>query len=198
MASRVSRYLLGRYYRSKGRPTDALNVLKPALDNFPDDYRLFIEYALAMLEDGESYAQAIAVLRLANITGMRDARYIATLGGMLFMSGAYTEARTVFSATTERNFSFDEETRPLFWAMDSRAPIRPLRLLGTVADVKPGYAFIDSGDRPAFFHHGTKAGDLVLRPGLKVEFSPAFSARGPNAQRVAASKDDTIQQTILA
>ena len=197
-ASRSARYLLGRYYRSKGRPKDALTVLKPALDNFPEDYRLFVEYANAMLEDGEPFGKAAAVLQLASLTGMRDARYIANLGGMLFMSGDYSESERIFATTADRHFSFAEATRPHFIPRESGHPRRPLRLAGKVAAVKPGYTFIDSGSMPSFFHFGTKAGGEVLRPGLEVTFEPGFSARGRIAQGVQITTVAAEQKALFS
>jgi tetratricopeptide (TPR) repeat protein len=197
-ASRSARYLLGRYYRSKGRPSEALSVLKPALDNFPDDYRLFIEYANAMLEDGETFGRAAAVLQLASLTGMRDARYVANLGGMLFMSGDYTESERIFAATADRSFSFAEATRSHFVPSDPENRKRPMRLVGKVAAVKPGYTFIDSGSMPSFFHYGTKAGGVVLREGLDVSFEPAFSARGRMAQGVIVATALVKQKRLFS
>jgi tetratricopeptide (TPR) repeat protein len=196
-SSRDSRYMLARFYRAKGRAKEALTILKPAIDNFPDDYRLFIEYALSMVSDGTPYSHAVAVLRLASLTGMRDPRYVATLGGMLFMAGAYTEAEAVSASASERAFSFADATRAFFVPRAPGSGER-LRLSGKVTDVKPGYAFIDTVDKPGFFHHGTRAGDLVLKPGVQVYFEPAFSARGPVAQHVTASSERAIQQSILA
>jgi hypothetical protein len=50
--------------------------------------------------------------------------------------------------------------------------------------VKTGYAFIDVPGYASFFCPGSKFGRLVIRPHLKVQFEPAFTARGAIADKV--------------
>ena len=45
-----------------------------------------------MEELGEPYSKPIALLKLSTLYGLSDPRFIATLGGMLFLDGEFTEA----------------------------------------------------------------------------------------------------------
>jgi hypothetical protein len=59
-----------------------------------------------------------------------------------------------------------------------------LKLSGTVTALKVGYAFIDTPGYESFFCHASNFGGLLMRPGMKVRFEPAFSARGAVVTRI--------------
>jgi predicted Zn-dependent protease len=182
--STVAKYLLGRAYRRSGDPANAIKVLKPLIETQPDEFRACVEYASAMRELGEPYAKCIAVLKLSTLYGLGDPRFVATLAGMQFMNGDFSAAKEVFTESYKREFPGPEATRIQFRPRDPDAPGEPLRLIGEVVAVKTGYAFIDVPGYPSFFCPGSKFGRLVMRPRLKVQFQPAFTARGAIADRV--------------
>ncbi|TMG72639.1 MAG: tetratricopeptide repeat protein, partial [Betaproteobacteria bacterium] len=78
----IARYLLGRTYRLEGKPDKAISILEPVVKNHPDEFRAFIEYALALIAMGKPIAEAVAILNVSTTYGLSDARFIATLGGM--------------------------------------------------------------------------------------------------------------------
>ena len=184
----VAKYLLGRAYREAGEPMKALQVLKPVIEAHTDEFRVSVEYARAMEATGESYAKCIAVLRLSTLYGLSDPRFIATLGGMLFMNNEFSPAKEMFAQTFRREFPAFEASRIQFRPRDLANPTAPLRLVGRVAAVKTGYAFIDVPGYPSFFCPGSKFGRLVMREGLPVEFEPVFSAKGPAADNIVVFK----------
>ena len=141
---------------------------------------------MALVEVGESYSKATAILQLSTLYGFGDPRFIATLGGMLFIDGKFSESDTVFSEAQKREFPSPELNKVQFRPRDRTDPTRVLRMTGRIAVVKPGFAFIESHEFPKFFCPGSNFGRLPIRVGLQVSFEPGFSARGPIAERLAA------------
>ncbi|MFH0878734.1 MAG: hypothetical protein V2A34_03390, partial [Lentisphaerota bacterium] len=127
------------------------------------------------------YREAIAVLNLATPLGFRDARFIATLGGMYFMDGSFTEAQDIFAKHHARTFSVQEIENPSFRPRDPKDTRKYLFLKGNVVSVKTGYSFIQTEDYPNFFCPASKYEGLILRKGMGIVFQPAFSAKGPVA-----------------
>ena len=182
-ASTIPKYLLGRAYRKLGKLDDAIRVLKPLVESNPDEFRACVELAAIMNDMGQPYANSIAVLKLGTLYGLSDPRFIGVLGGMLFMNGDFTEARGIFAEARKREFPAHEQSQIQFRPKHS-ATKSPLTLKGQIGAVKVGYAFIDTPGYPSFFCPGSKFGRLVMRQGMTVEFDPAFSARGPIADRI--------------
>jgi len=180
----VAKYLLGRAYRNSGEPLKAITILKPIIEANTEEFRVCVEYARAMLAVGEPYSKCIAVLKLSTLYGLSDPRFVATLGGMLFMNGEFSAATEVFAQAYRREFPGSEASRIQFRATDPDMATAPLRLVGTVASVKAGYAFIDVPGYPSFFCPGSKFGRLVMKGGLKVRFEPAFTAKGALADNI--------------
>jgi tetratricopeptide (TPR) repeat protein len=58
----VARYVLGRTYRSNGQVKEAINILEPIIKSNTDEFRAFIEYALALLDNNEPYKTASSIL----------------------------------------------------------------------------------------------------------------------------------------
>ena len=52
VTSVIARYLLGRAYRQRKEPGLSLAILEPVIKSNTDEFRAFIEYALALLEQG--------------------------------------------------------------------------------------------------------------------------------------------------
>ncbi len=179
----IARYLLGRRYRQESRPKDAVEVLEQVIKSYHDEYRSFIEYALALIDLGRSYGEAIAVLRLSSRFGLGDPKYIATFGGMLFMNQQFTESDKVFAETQKRQFSV-EELRSVQFRPKQASTSDPVRLRGIVKISKAGYSLIDSqGLRPVLCP-ASKYNGIVLRPSMEVIFELAFTAKGALADRL--------------
>jgi len=180
-SSIVGRYLLGRTYRKGNMSQKALEVLKPIIEKHHEEFRAFVEYAISMLNIGRPYAEAIAVLRLSNLYGLSDPRYIATLGGMLFLNKEFPDAESVFNETNKHHFTADELNKIQFCSPDPSDSERPLVFEGTVISLKAGYAWIHSEGYPSFFCPSSKYGGVNIQLNLRVKFKPCFSARGPLA-----------------
>jgi tetratricopeptide (TPR) repeat protein len=182
----IARYLLGRAYRKSGMPEKAVGVLEPLLKDHPDEFRACVEYARVIMDLGQPYAKAIAVLRLGTTYGLGDPRFVATLGGMLFMNGEFTEAAKIFEESSKQGFPPNEANRIQLRLRDQGDPQFPLRLRGKVTKVRLNRAIIQSSDYPAFPCPGSRWGGLNMRVGMEISFEPAFSARGPLADRPRA------------
>jgi tetratricopeptide (TPR) repeat protein len=179
----IARYVLGRVYLQRNEPQKTIEVIKPAVISEPDEYRACIVYALALLGTGESYSTAISTIRIGSLYGFRDPRYIAVLGGMLFMNSQFSDAQEVFAECARRNFSNVESNKVYFRPRGSDR-VKPLRLKGRVAAVRPGYCFIENKDYPRFFCPASRLGKLMLQVGEEVTFTPVFSAKGAGADTI--------------
>jgi tetratricopeptide (TPR) repeat protein len=183
----VARYILARAYRRQHLPESAIQILQPVVkEQAVDEFRSCIEYALALYDMGRSLPECIAVLKLGSLYGMADPRFIATLGGMLYLNREFTEAKNVFSHSSRQDFTTVEATAPKFRPTQPGSDER-LRFRGTVRIVRAGFAIIETPDYPDFFCRSSKYGQLVLRRNLEVEFQPAFSARQALAEKPQAT-----------
>lgn len=179
----IARQLLGRVYFEAERFEEAKEVLRPLIEAGTDEYRSVLLYARVLYASGASPGECVAVLNLGELYGMRDSRFVAFYGGMLFLSGEFAQAKAVFEKGRRRGFSASEadrvELRPLNAAGD------PLLLVGKVVSVRPGYCFVRSEQYPDdWFVPGFRLGALDAREGLEVRFSPGFTARGPIATQI--------------
>jgi len=177
----VPRYLLGRAYRKRGEWQAAIDVLDPIVKNYPDEFRSFLEYALALIDLGKSLGEGIAVLKLSTLYGLSDPRFIATLGGLLFLNRDFTEADEVFKRANLSELPWSELTAARFHPSAPGDPGQPLRLQGKVVDVRAGYALIDTAEYPRLLCPASKFSGVVMERGLILDFQLAFSARGPVA-----------------
>jgi hypothetical protein len=180
----IARYMLGRELRRRGQPEDAVDVLRPVLEDHPQEVLPALQYALALDDLQRPYAESIAVLRLASLYGGRVARYVATLGGMLFLNGDFTDANELFSEAENRDFTYDERSRVEYVARERGTSRSPLRLVGAVVSVRAGYAFLRSHGYPDVFFPRSRLGDQALRPGMPVTFELGFTVRGAVAREV--------------
>jgi tetratricopeptide (TPR) repeat protein len=180
----VGRYLLGRAYRTSGIPQKSKEILEPVITNHPYEFRSFVEYARAMLDLGEPPLNVIPVLNISTLYGLNDPRFIALLGGLLFMSGQYSKALTVFEESYKKEIPADEASVIQFRPNDPVDKAKPLKLKGKVVAVKAGYAFIEVPGYPRFYCPGSKFGGIILTQGLEVRFEPAFTARGAIADKL--------------
>lgn len=182
----VARYILGKSYRTGGQHAKALDILRPIILSKHDEFRSFIEYSLALLESGATYAECAATLRLSSLHGLGDSRYVATLGGMHFMDSQFTQASDVFEESLRRQFPFSEANRVHFRPTKSSAGHLVDRFQGVFyRQSDRTYGYISSPGYPRFHVYATVIASLGLTAGTKVSFTPAFSARGPVAERIS-------------
>ena len=132
----IGRYLLGRAYRKDKRYQDAKDVLDPVIKNHQDEFRAFVEYALAILYLNKDYKESIAVLNLSTLYGLSDPRFIATLGGMTFMNLSFTDANIIFDESSKNSFIWDELHSVQFRPPNFSDMNDFLRLKGKVTTVK--------------------------------------------------------------
>lgn len=178
-----TRYILAKVYRAAGNAEKAVEVLEPVLKDNPDEFRLCIEYALAFDDLGRPYSEAIAILNFGSLYGLRDPRFIATFGGMLFINGELSEASRIFTETIKRDISFADSVAIHYRPKDKTDPHRFVELVGRVVLVKAGYAFIEVPGFSRFLCPSSKQRNIVLQPKMEVRFKPAFTARGAIADR---------------
>lgn len=174
----VPRYLLGRAYRKMNEFTKAMEVLRPVIQHDFEEFRCFVEYALSQIYAGQSYSEAISVLSQSRTYGLRDPRYIATLGGMCFMNRKNDEANSIFRETDRRNFSPQDKNTIQFQPPNPNDLSLPLRIVGTVSSVQGRYCFIQPQDYAAFFCPGSKYNGISMKVGLRLSFEPSFTAKG--------------------
>ncbi len=174
----VPRYLLGRSYRRSGRIKDAIDILFPVIRDHPNEFRSFVEYGIAIAQLHKSYNEAIAILKISTLYGYSDPRFIATLGGMLFMSSNFTEAKTVFDEALKREFSSIELNTIEFHPLDFNDASIPVRMKGRVILLRAGYAIVESEGFPPFLCPGSKFNGLLMNKNMHISFEPAFSAKG--------------------
>jgi tetratricopeptide (TPR) repeat protein len=180
---RVARYLLARELSEQGLHEDVLSVVKPVLATLEGrDYRLALVYAVSSHKAGRPWSEAVGALKLVGQAGLKDPRFAATLGGMLFMAGDIEGAEEAFDRDRRRGYRGDEYDVPHFEPEEGG---KPVRLRGRVEALKPGFAFLRSKGLPGdFFLPRFRVPGVHLVEGLEVEFSPAFSVRGPGATDV--------------
>ncbi len=174
----IARYLLGRAYRISGRFNESLSILKPVIQNHHEEFRCFVEYALALSIIQESYKEAIAILQQSTLYGLSDPRFIATLGGMLIMMGQVSEGEKVFGEAFRQNFEGDEMNKIQFRPWKHSNYPDTMRLEGRVIVRKAGYALVESDGFPPFITPGSRFGRLSMDLKQKISFEPAFCARG--------------------
>jgi tetratricopeptide (TPR) repeat protein len=174
----IARYLLGRAYRVSQNYKKAIEVLEPVVKNHHEEFRCFVEYALSLSITQKNYDEAIATLRLSRLYGLSDPRYIATLGGMLIMSGKISDGQDIFQESLKQNFNSDELHKIQFRPWNFSNPNKELRLNGTVIVRKAGYALVESEGYPPFLTPGFRFDGVAMEQGQNVSFTPAFCAKG--------------------
>ncbi|MBI5579219.1 MAG: SIR2 family protein [Deltaproteobacteria bacterium] len=183
----TARYLLGRAFRKNGNYNKAADILEPLVLKHPEHYRSYVEYSLCLFQIGKNYKECIAILQQSTLYGFYDPRFIATLGGMLFMDCSFSTAEQVFSEYSKRNFTAEEANTIQYRACDPTNRRTPLRVEGRVVNVKAGFSWIESTGYPkAFFCPGSKYKGLLMEKGLKVTFQVAFNAKGAIADDPAS------------
>lgn len=180
--STIARYLLGRLYRVSGEFPLALSTLEPVIKTHQDEFRAFIEYALALLDTGRPLREAIAIMRISTTLGLSDPRFISTFGGMLFLNGEFEEATKVFQESAKREFPA-EELHTVHYRPKNPTTNGSYVFEGQVVVVRPRYSLIEVEGYPRFLCHASKYRGKQLTAGIGVRFTVEFSARGAMADR---------------
>jgi len=179
--TKIARYLLGRSYRHNGEYKKAVDVLYPVIQKNFDQFRYYIEYSVCLSIIKKEFKEAIGVLNLSRVHGLSNARYIATLGGMLLLDGQNDPANQVFEESKKHNFPATELYAVQYQPINFDDPNEFLRMSGKVIVVRAGFSVIESSNLPSLICPGSKWNGVRMEPGLRVTFEPAFSARGPLA-----------------
>lgn len=178
----LSRYLLGRTYRRKGKYQDALDVLTPAFKSNTDNFRIALECGECYLGLGKTYSEAIALLNIASLHGMKDPRFIAMLSGLYYLNEQYSEADKILSEATKQSFSYEERRTAYFKPPSKQNADIPFSVSGRATRVGKGLAWIEVTGRPRNLPcPGSKWGSMVLLPDMPVECELVFNAEGPLA-----------------
>lgn len=177
----VARYLLARKYRSDGDAARAIKVLEPVIQGYPDEFRSYREYALALLQTGESLLKCVNTLRLSSLYGMSDPRYLATLAGLYFLNRQFGEADNIFGEGLRKELPARDlqivRFRPSLEGFENR-------FIGTVGQVRVGFSLIDVTGFPRIFCPASKYGGVILRTGMRVQFDLVFSAKSAVAENL--------------
>ena len=172
----VARYLLARAYRFDGRPMDAVAVLDPVVKSDSDEFRALSEYALALLDLGEPFGKAAAILKLGTLFGLGDPRFITTYGGILFLAGEFSEAQQVFDRSKDRSLPANELYQVYYRPKDTGNRSEPYTLDGDVVTVRPGFSMIQVAGYPQFTCQSSKYRGTLMRRGLRVRFEVGFKS----------------------
>lgn len=178
-SSPVARYLLAKIRIDQGKADEAIDILKALVMANPKNVRFALLYAGALLLAGKPYVEAIAILWLANISGLRDARYVVTLIGLFFLNKQFSEAKRIIDSASSGTFLAEEKSRVTF------RPVPPVELHGVISSVKGHYAFVSVPGYPEIYCSYTKIGNTILTKGHKVRFRLAFSLRGAFADGIS-------------
>lgn len=173
----IARYLLAKAYNFFEQYDKSMPLLAELTKEHPDEYRPSIEYGLTILKAGGSLASAIAVLEQSTLYGYSDPKFVATLGGLLFLNKEFSKADTVFSESIKREFPY---ARSVFFDPARNAGL-DLEYEATVKYVGDRYSYIFIPGFPDVFCPSSKYHGLVLCRGMKLKMSLVFTPLKPIA-----------------
>ncbi len=174
----IARYLLGRTYRKQRQYNKAIEILYPTIQDHPEEFRSFVEFSLCKYFYKNSYQECIQILQQSTLYGYSDPRFIAHLGGFLFMNNEYTESGKVFDESNKRSFTAKERNEVQLYARDDDRK-KYLFLTGNVVVVKAGYSLIQNPQFPRpFLCPGSKHKNLLMKKDMDIIFALGFSAKG--------------------
>ena len=180
----VARYLLGRTYRHSGEADKALSILEPLVKGNPEEFRAFVEYALALVATGRPLAEAVAIMNIATTYGLSDARFVATLGGLQYMTGDFSSSEKTFNESIRREFPY-AEAAAIHFRPSSINLAQSLKLQGKIYFVRPNFLVVEAEGYPRIVGYASKVGGTPLRAGMRVHFEVDFSARSAIATKLA-------------
>lgn len=173
----IARYLLARAYNMNNQFEKGIPLLAELTKEYPDEYRPSIEYSMAILKTGGNLNSAIAVLEQSTLFGYSDARFVATLGGLLFLNKEFTKADLVFSETIKREFP---NARVVLFDPKKRADIN-IEYEAIVKYVGDRHAYVLIPGFTDIFCPASKYHGIVLQRGMKLKISLVFTPLKPIA-----------------
>jgi tetratricopeptide (TPR) repeat protein len=175
------RYILGNALRRAGEFDESADVLHDGLTQHAGDPRLALAYVKTLLKQGHDPAEAVSILAMARVRGLRDPAFTAAYTGLLTLAGQDAEAQDIRNQAQQRSFSSVDRRRAYFVPADYDATSE---FVGSVVGVGQGYAFVRVGGFGDYFLSPGKHADHQPRVGDDLVFEPAFSTRGGTVHRV--------------
>lgn len=181
----VGVYMLGRLYSQLNRIPDAIKVIEPVHKQDPTDERLALLYAKCLYSTDIPLGQVIAILRVADLYGLRDTRFIAMMGGLYFLDGQYTEASKTFSDAYLKRFPLAEQQAVTFRPHVAGDLSQRLQFSGKVSSTHAGFVYIRVPGFPVdIMSMRVKIGKDPIRRQDNVKFAIGFNAVGPLGEQL--------------
>jgi len=173
----ISRYLLAKAYNISGDYPKSKAVLKEITLETAEEYQVNMEYARSMLLSGDDLPSAIAILYQSTLYGYSDPRFIATLGGLLFLNKEFTEAEKVFSQSTSRAMINTQKVmfKPIEYGIDTTFDAK-------VSYVGNGYSYMAINGYQDIHCYSSKYKGTILKKGLFVKVVIQFTPKYPIAE----------------
>jgi hypothetical protein len=171
--SNLSRYLLARAYNLDGKFDKGRDLLRTVVQEYPEEYKSTMEYAKSVLFTGGDILEAIAILQQSILFGYSDSRFIATLGGLLFLNKQFTDATHVFEESTRREIYNAQKImfHPTEYNIDNI-------FTATVSYVGNGYSYLSIDGYKDVKCFSSKYKGLILSRGMQlttqIEFAPKY------------------------
>jgi tetratricopeptide (TPR) repeat protein len=175
--STLSRYLLAKAYNLNGEYEQGKALLKTIVEEHPEDYKSSMEYAKSILLTGGRIEQAIAVLQQSTLFGYSDARFLATLGGFLFLNKQFSEATRIFDESTKREI-FNAQKEMFFPRDYGLEDIFPC----TISYIGNGYSYVNIEEYSSIRCNSSKYEGCVLTRGMKLLVQISFAPKYPKAK----------------
>jgi hypothetical protein len=174
--STLSKYLLAKAYNIQGDYPKGKQILKDIVLDNPGDYKACIEYVKVLLKTGETLQTAIAVLNQSTLFGYSDPRFIAILGGLLFLNKNFTEADSVFNESVRREmFNTQKEMfDPEDYGVNSIFAAK-------VNYIGNGYSYLSIEGYKEVKCYSSKYNGYILTHGMKLTVKLTFSPKNPIA-----------------
>jgi hypothetical protein len=174
--STLSKYLLAKAYNIQGDFIKGKQILKEIVLDNPEDYKAIIEYVKVLLKTGETLQTAIAVLNQSTLFGFSDPKFIAILGGLLFLNKNFTESDRVFNESVRREmFNTQKEMfDPEDYGINSIFTAK-------VNYIGNGYSYISIEGYKEVKCYSSKYNGHILTHGMKLTIKLTFSPKNPIA-----------------
>lgn len=175
-ASPVARYLLARTYYDQKEYNKCVQVLTPVISESAEAFRAHVLFAWAQHRLGMPSKTIVKQLRSAEMYGLNDPRYVATLLGLYFIDGEFSKYKELLK-TPNYGFRFTaEEMRKIEFV--PHKDNSEVNLIGNIIAEKPGFFFIQVEGYPDIYASRNATVIQPIKVGLKVRFSLAFTPRG--------------------
>lgn len=179
----LSKYLLAKAYNLSGDYKNGKSILKLIVEDHPDEYKASMEYAKSILYTDGTLEQAIAILQQSTLFGYSDERFIAALGGLLFLNKQFTEANSIFDESIKREIY--NAQREIFYPKDyALNNIFPC----TVVSVHSGYSYVSIDGYKEVRCNSSKYDGVVLTKGMRMKIELAFAPKFPKARVYSINK----------